>query len=108
MVPLGLLRQLLLLFRALVARHVPCNNAEYSLWALSRDTVMNRNIKRWFGYCWAPHIPLFEKRPSQIDYCGGCGTKVELRNIEEGYVSKEEADAALAQSVPRNTPDHKP
>jgi hypothetical protein len=70
---------------------------------------MRRNVKMWYGKCVSPkgpyHLPLFEKKPSEKDHCQGCGGKVDLYDIGEGYVSQDEADRRLARNIPLNKPE---
>jgi hypothetical protein len=70
---------------------------------------MSRNVKMWYAKCTSAkypyHIPLFANRPANKDHCQGCGTKVELHDIGEGYVSQDEADMRLAKSTPLSKPE---
>ena len=87
-----------------IAAAAKANNQTVSEWI--RGAVMGRNIKRWYALCVDElHIPLFENRPRERDYCPGCGGVTKLHGKGEGYVSKEEADKGRADSKPVSNPD---
>jgi hypothetical protein len=51
------------------------------------------------------HIPLFESKPKQSDYCSGCNRIAPLSGIAEGYVSQQEADKGRADLLPLSNPN---
>jgi hypothetical protein len=88
-------------------RIAKANDKTISEWI--RSAVVGRNIKRWYASCADQlHIPLFENRPSNKDYCDGCGAIRELHGIGEGYVSYDEAAKGRADSTPLSNPESTP
>jgi len=63
-----------------------------------------RNEKTWYAVCPEGHLPLFDKRPREVDICTFCGVPKKLTGIGEGFVSHEEKNRGSADSFPLAKP----